>query len=73
MKSPEEIISQYEPNSEYPSYYHESKIIEMIKEAHIQACEAQRSQDGNIYWENRNKQDVFISNKIQYTPLIELK
>lgn len=42
MKTIEEIISQYEPNREYPSYYHESKIIEMIKEAHRQACKEQK-------------------------------
>lgn len=32
MKTPEEILDQFEPNSEYPSYYHESNIIQAMEQ-----------------------------------------
>lgn len=30
----EEIIGKYKPNGEYPSYYHESNIEQMLDEAY---------------------------------------
>lgn len=32
MKTPEEIINEFDPNDEYPSYYHESSIVLMMNE-----------------------------------------
>lgn len=67
MKTLQEIKDEVEKEEGFINWK------EVCFRIHKQACEAQRSQDGNIYWENRDKQDVFISNKIQYTPIIELK
>lgn len=45
QKSKEEIISQYEPNSEYTSYYHESQIEKMMEEYHSQFPSPEPSKD----------------------------
>ena len=37
MKEAEEFISKHKPHSEYPSYYHYSRIEEMINEARFEA------------------------------------
>ena len=40
IKDAEYYLDGYKPNAEYPSYYHESSIIEMINRARIDALTA---------------------------------
>ncbi len=39
MRTAQEFINFYQPNSEYPSYYHESNIEQMINDARREAIE----------------------------------
>lgn len=49
MKTAEDYIKGHKPNSEYPSYYHESDVEEMINEARKECLEeaAERAEADN--------------------------
>lgn len=46
MKSKEEILNQFEPNSEYPSYYHESNILDAMEEYASQSKPSEQESAG---------------------------
>ena len=39
MKTAEEILNQHQTNGEYPSYYHESNVLEAMEEYARQCCD----------------------------------
>lgn len=42
MKTAEEILNQHQANGEYPSYYHESNVLEAMEEYASEAIKADR-------------------------------